>query len=113
MIRKILSKGGKTENILVSIGPHIGMCCYDVSPDRALVFQKIYGFDTRITAYYDQKWHLDLGYINYLQLRRANILPKNIDAPVICSSCRVKEFYSYRKDTNQSYGENLGIIAFN
>lgn len=112
MIRKMVKIGGKKENIIVSFGPHIGRCCYDVSHSRALAFQKIYGKDERITAFYDQKWHLDLGYVNYLVLRNENILPENIDASVVCNACRTKEFYSYRKDKVETYGENMAFIAF-
>lgn len=111
--RAVESMSTTVEDVFVSIGPHIGSCCYTVPKDRADSFN-----DT--CTYFDgSHWHLDLGIANRIQLMRAGILPEHIDAPVVCTSCQSDIFYSYRKDlprrqagSKESFGEMLGFIGF-
>lgn len=105
--------GARAENILVAIGPHIGMCCYDVPEERAIAFTGRFGTDEKMAFKVDGVWHLDLGYANYLQLIACGVLPEHIDAPITCTSCQNSEFFSYRKDTKEAYGEMMAAIAFN
>ncbi len=108
----MVAAGCTPGDIRLSIGPHIGMCCYTVPDDRAEVFQKIFGNNEKITARERDGWHLDIGYVNYLQLVNAGIKKEHIDAPVTCTSCQVSEFNSFRKDTKKTFGVQLGIIHF-
>lgn len=110
-IEKMIESGCHARDMIVSIGPHIGMCCYTVSRDRVALFQKLYRKDSNISYMRQQQWHLDIGYINLLQLIAAGIPQEQIDAPVICTSCQVGLFYSYRKDSIESFGEVLGVIG--
>lgn len=94
------------KDIFVSIGPHIGPCCYTVPKDRADSFN-----DT--CTYFDgANWHLDLGCANRLQLTEAGVPAAHIDTPVVCTSCQSDIFYSYRKDTKEAFGEMLGFVGF-
>lgn len=106
------SLGAKSEDIRAVLGPHIGMCCYDVPGERVQQFLNIYDRDPGVAGMIDGRWHLSLAKVNFLQLTRAGILPKNIDAHPICTSCRVSEFFSYRKDSKEAFGEIIGIIGF-
>lgn len=92
-------------DIFVSIGPHIGSCCYTVPQARAD------SFSSQCTYYDGANWHLDIGLANRMQLIEAGIPAAHIDAPVFCTSCQVDRFYSYRKDTKESFGEILAVIA--
>ncbi|MBI4064954.1 peptidoglycan editing factor PgeF [Candidatus Gottesmanbacteria bacterium] len=103
----------KPEDILVAIGPHIGMCCYDIPDDRAGSFAKELLFSHRVCHRFEDGWHLDIGFANYLQLIACGVLPEHIDAPITCTSCQNDKFFSYRKDTQETYGEMLAAIAFN
>lgn len=102
--------GADKKNIYVSIGPHIGMCCYNILEDRANVFLKKYT-DEKIVSKIDGEWHLDIGFANYQTLLDAGIQKDHIDAPPTCTSCQVALFNSFRKDSKESFGVQLGVIA--
>ena len=104
--------GDDDKRVLVSIGPHIGMCCYSVPKDRADQFAQAFNNDTRVISRLDGQMHLDLGYANMRQLLGAGIPADHIDVAVSCTSCQVDTFYSFRKDTQETFGEILGVIGF-
>jgi len=54
---------------------------------------------------------LDIGYVNLLQLRKSGIPNTHIDARVMCTSCQHNLYYSFRKDTKETFGEMLGVIG--
>jgi YfiH family protein len=111
-IEEMIAKGAKPANILAIIGPHIGMCCYNVSADRAEYFLKKYPNDAKVISQHNGVWYLDIGWINFRQLIEAGVLPEHIDAHPMCTSCQIDEFFSYRKDTKESFGEMLGVIGW-
>jgi copper oxidase (laccase) domain-containing protein len=57
------------------------------------------------------QWHLDIGYANYQLLLDSGIQKDHIDAPVMCTSCQVDTFNSFRKDPKSEFGVQLGVIA--
>ena len=101
-----------TERIYAAIGPHIGGCCYDVPQGRVDAFVKRFGTDAKMAFQSDGKWHLDIGWLNHRQLIESGLLPGHIDAPPTCTSCQNDEFFSYRKDTKETYGEMMAVIGF-
>ncbi|MBU1326645.1 peptidoglycan editing factor PgeF [Patescibacteria group bacterium] len=106
------SLGGLPRDIVASIGPHIGMCCYDVGEERAKMFQKAFGNDRKIVSITERAWHLDLGMANRKQLLDSGVLIEHIDAPPVCTSCLNNKFFSYRKDSSETFGEMLGLIGY-
>ena len=112
LVRTMVETGCTAGNIRVSIGPHIGMCCYTVAEPRVREFQKRFGPDDKIAVASVGVWHLDIGYVNYMQLLSAGITKEHIDSPVTCTSCQVAEFNSFRKDSKETFGVQLGIIRF-
>lgn len=111
LIAAMEKNGTDAKNIYISIGPHIGMCCYNVKENRATAFQNKFGNDEKIAARIDGEWHLDIGYVNYLELLRSGIAKEHIDAPPSCTSCQVAEFHSFRKDSKDTFGVQLGVIS--
>ena len=57
-------------------------------------------------------WHIDIGQANVRELQGAGILEENIDLFDLCTSCNSKSLFSYRKDSQESYGEMVGIIGW-
>lgn len=112
VVRSMVALGARQGDILVALGPHIGMCCYNVAPDRAGQFARMFASDPRIVSPTERGLHLDLGYANVRQLRDAGIPADHIDAAITCTSCQVDTFYSYRKDTSATFGEMLGVIGY-
>lgn len=111
VISQMVQRGASLTDIRVSIGPHIGRCCYTVSEDRVQIFKQAFGSDPSIADKLGNVWHLDIGYANRADLLSSGILPEHIDAPIVCTSCRVDTFYSYRKETKETFGEIIGIIG--
>jgi len=111
LIAEMKKNGANVGNVYISIGPHIGMCCYNIKEDRAGEFQKKFGMNEKISIKYQGEWRLDIGYANYVQLLDAGVMKDHIDAPVICTSCRVAEFHSFRKDSKEKFGVQLGVIS--
>lgn len=103
--------GAKRENILVSLGPSIGPCCYSVSEERVSNFLAYVTRD-HVVQKKEDHWYLNLAGINFYQLQDAGIIPIHIDASPPCTSCHIDEFYSYRKDTKETFGEIMGVIGF-
>jgi copper oxidase (laccase) domain-containing protein len=106
-----VKRGASRDRIIVSIGPHIGACCYSVPPERARRFLEGHRYARAVTMRQEQ-WYLDLASVNTVQMIDAGIPADHIDGSDYCTSCRVDEFFSYRKDTGESYGEIMGFIAF-
>lgn len=111
-VETMIEKGARAANIRATIGPHIGMCCYSVDESRVKIFTDKYPNDPKVISKIGDTWYLDIGWANYLQLREAGLTASHIDAPITCTSCQITEFYSYRKDTKESFGEMLGIIGW-
>lgn len=111
MVKKMKSIGSQPENILVGIGPHIGGCCYTNEDERTKRFAKKFGNLPKMIIKDNHGIRLDLTVPLKVQLIKAGILKQKIDSPLICTSCKNDEFYSYRKDNNKTYGEILGVIS--
>ncbi|MDP1722620.1 MAG: peptidoglycan editing factor PgeF [Candidatus Gottesmanbacteria bacterium] len=104
--------GAEAQRIRVALGPHIGLCCYDVPEDRIGMFEDRFGRDEKMVAKIDGRWHLDIGWANYRLLIEAGLHPDHIDAPPTCTSCQSDTFFSYRKDSKETYGEMMAVIGF-
>lgn len=106
---KIYQMGGEACNLVSGIGPHIGICCYNVGYPRILKFVKK-GFDSKIIAKNIQgSWHLDLGMIAQISMIKNGMEPINIESIDDCTSCN-KEYFSYRRD-KYSNGRMFSIIG--
>ncbi len=110
-LNQMVRVGAAVSRIRVSMGPHIGRCCYTVGGDRIAAFQSVFGKDPAMAGQEADGWHLDIGYVNRKELLDAGVSEKNMDAAITCTSCQVGRFYSYRKDSKESFGEILGMIG--
>lgn len=109
--------GSRPEEMLAGLGPAIGPCCYEVGPDviealRAAVTD-VEGLlsDRRPAgggsegvvppnAVVSNAAHLSLWEANAVQLREAGV--SHIETAGICTSCRVDEFYSHRREEGRT-----------
>jgi copper oxidase (laccase) domain-containing protein len=57
------------------------------------------------------KSYLNLAIPLKAQLAEVGILDENIELPLTCTYCQNDEFFSYRKDSQETYGEILGVIS--
>jgi len=93
------------KDILVYLGPHIGKCCYNVPEERAKSF--LLSAEKR-----EGKWYIDLGQENVLQLMGSGIPEENIELSSVCTSDNNNEYFSYRKDSKETYGEIMALIGY-
>jgi YfiH family protein len=95
-------------DLLAAIGPAIGPCCFDVSPDLADRFKAELG--ARVAAARARGARVDLFLANELVLRDAGVPRDHIDALGRCTSCEADAFFSHRRDAARS-GRQVGFIA--
>ena len=91
MVESFLSK---PENILVAIGPSIGVCHFEVGDEVADVFRDNFG-DTVLEKH--EKYHVNMQKAISLQLKACGIPEKNIINSRICTYCNSDLLFSHRK----------------
>jgi YfiH family protein len=90
--------GSAPGNILCSIGPSIGPCCYEVGEE---VINAVQSMPLNIEGYLLRsskpgKAVFDLWTSNHLQLTQAGVKPDNIENMGVCTLCNSGEYFSSR-----------------
>lgn len=104
-----LTEHSDIASLSIFIGPHIRSCCYSVPNARAEEFKNLYG-ETVVCKKNDQVF-LSLENIVRFQLSACQLAEAQIVSTSECTSCLSNKYYSYRKDSDSTFGEQLGIIA--
>ncbi|MBI5449457.1 polyphenol oxidase family protein [Candidatus Gottesmanbacteria bacterium] len=112
LLKSMKKVGAKMDRVLVWVGPHIEKCCYSVSYDRALRFVQAFHGNPTIASKIGATWHVDIGNANVIQLTNMGVRPDNIDMLSACTRCQADDFFSYRRDSKNSFGEMLGVVGF-
>ncbi len=87
--------GSNPEDIIVSLGPSIHSCCYEVGENLADIAKKSFG--KKYVLKRDGSFYLDLQILNFDQLKSVGVKEENIEISKICTSCD-KNYFSYRRD---------------
>ncbi|MGM0378100.1 MAG: peptidoglycan editing factor PgeF [Bacillota bacterium] len=101
MINIFLKKyDSNIENILVGIGPSIGICCYEVGND---LYNKFTNKKKSYKKFFvkKKKYHLDLKKLIKYDLLSLGILKKNIEINNLCTKCNNDLFFSHRANGNK------------
>ena len=112
IVEKMKQNGSRPKDILVFMGAHIGACCYSIDALRADKFDKRFPSGSKVVLSRNGKYFADLGQANTFELVKSGIGQHNIDYDRICTSCGVKERFSYRQDTPETYGVMMGVLAW-
>lgn len=88
-------------NLIVSFGPAIRNCCYEVGPEMETEFPQY-------TVTRQGRNFLDLIKLNEAQALDAGIKKENISDSGICTFCHNKEFFSFRKEKD-SCGRSMTV----
>ncbi|MBI4708016.1 MAG: peptidoglycan editing factor PgeF [Candidatus Omnitrophica bacterium] len=83
--------GTSAQDLYAGFGPAIRKCCYEVGEE----FHR--HFPGKVAKRLD-KFYLDLAQVNKEQLLNCDLKEENIFDSKICTSCRIKDFYSYRQE---------------
>lgn len=110
LIDEMVQQGASIDEIHILIGPSIGACCYIVETDRARRFAQEIGASVVIEN--NGVSALDLKKANVQLLEAAGVNPQYFEVSDACTSCDTQSWYSFRKDTKETFGEMMGFIGF-
>ena len=86
--------GTHPDDLVIGVGPGIGACCFEVGPEVAIQFAKVFPERTDL----NQKTKVDLVETNLRLLRRNGGSVRQIATSGLCTYCRPDLFHSYRRD---------------
>lgn len=94
------------EDIVVAIGPSIGVCCYEVGEEIATEVDDL-GLGYAITTH-EGRCYLDVNAILLEQLLACEIKKEHIEVQNICTCCNTQDYFSYRGEGQT--GRFAGVI---
>jgi hypothetical protein len=95
------------ENIHVSIGASIGVCCYEVGSEIYEEAKEL-GLEYSVQKR-DSSFYLDISKILETQLLTCGIKKENIEICDECTRCKSNKYFSYRAQS--STGRFAGVLA--
>jgi YfiH family protein len=95
------------KDLIVVMGPHIRVCCYEVGEEVTAMFEGPGVIERRPEW---QKPHLNLAEANRRQFLHAGIPSEQIVVSSLCTQCRGDFFFSYRRDGAKT-GRMLSVIG--
>jgi len=95
-VESLVRAGSTAEDLVAAIGPSIGRCCYEVSPELAARFEDAFGPTVRAGR------RLDLREANRISLEACGLSPSHVETIDVCTFCDGR-FHSFRRE-----GESAG-----
>uniref|UniRef100_H3DPZ0 Purine nucleoside phosphorylase LACC1 n=1 Tax=Tetraodon nigroviridis TaxID=99883 RepID=H3DPZ0_TETNG len=108
--------GCHVTNVVVVVGPSVGVCCFKLARDRALDFSRIH--PDCVPDPESSTPHVNIRLANSrVLLERGGVLPENIhddtvtDRPGVtpCTCCQAQDFFSHVRD-GADFGTQLGFL---
>jgi hypothetical protein len=111
-VRRLVGKFGvDAGNLVVAIGPHVGVCCYEVGQEVVSALTPPFGQSFRgAPGGKGAKAHVNLAEANRQQLLAAGVPDDQIEISSLCTRCRGDLFFSYRREGDNA-GRMLAIIG--
>ena len=103
------ASGADPALVLAAIGPCIGRCCYEVSPELAASFRAQFGPEAADDPARVPRPHLDLRFCVERSLREAGVPEERIEQVEGCTSCDIDAYFSHRRDKGRT-GRHLAFI---
>lgn len=95
-----LEYGSNPKDLLVWLGPAIGVCCNEVGPEVTAQWREqaadLGPLRELAVTKPGPKEHFDVPRANTLLLQRAGVLPEHIEVSDICTKCSTDEWFSHR-----------------
>jgi polyphenol oxidase len=92
----------RPEALQAAIGPGLGPCCAEFRHYRR-------EFPPELWQYQARPGYFDLWRLSFDQLTAAGLKPDHIEVAGLCTRCRTREFFSYRRDGVT--GRQAAVIA--
>jgi YfiH family protein len=108
-VEALRAAGSRPADLLAAIGPSIGPCCYEVSPDLAGRFRADMSPEV-VRAGAGAGPHLDLWKANLLVLEASGVAADRVDVLHRCTACERDLFFSHRRDAGRT-GRQVAFIA--
>ncbi len=96
--------GCSSREFLISLGPSIGPCCYEIDEEVFHPYWKPFS-----TVKGSGKWMVDLAQINIAQVKSEGIKEEQISWINLCTRCDSDLFFSYRGESRT--GRQLSFIG--
>lgn len=106
-VEAMVAAGADPSRILAAMGPSIGPCCYQVSPDLASRFDGLFGEDVVRSEVPGPR--LDLRLANRQALLEAGLDEKHISWHPPCTACQTDRYFSHRAQGGKA-GRQAGLI---
>lgn len=106
--------GTRPEDVRAAIGPAALACCYEVGPEVVEAFRaEVSNADALFTPTSEGRALVDLHRANLEQLTGSGVRVERVHALPLCTICRPKDFFSYRRDKklHGRTGRLLSIIG--
>jgi YfiH family protein len=109
-VRGVLALGGRADDLVVAIFPHIRACCFEVGEEVAAALDAaVPGLHavqrTRPTP------HVDLACIVRAQLASSGVRASQIEDVAGCTRCDPERFFSFRREGQRSGRHVAAIVA--
>lgn len=102
--------GTRPEDLIVSLGPCIGPCCYKVGWNVLDEYMAKHRDADCFSENDGLRMDISLG--NFYQLLGMGVRKENISNDSMCTACNSELFFSYRKDSGRT-GRQLSFIMLN
>ena len=112
LVERMIAAGANAKNIRVVLGPSIGACCYNVNTDRMQLFVDAFGTTAKGLVVRAGEFFLDLEANIVEQFLGSGIRKAHIETANMCNASLHPAFFSYRKDTKETFGEMIGFIGY-
>lgn len=99
--------GTDPATLQAAIGPHIGVCCYEVGPDVADRFRNV---PRAIRTTEDGHTFLNLLRVARRRLDDAGLNPEHVNISAPCTSCFVDSYFSHRAEQGRT-GRHAAVIG--
>jgi YfiH family protein len=95
-------------DLVASIGPSIGPCCYEIGEDVRAKMEAAYGGDDELVVIRNGSMFLDLWQANAVQLRTLGV--RDIHIAGVCTADHTNDFFSWRGE-NARTGRFAALIS--
>ena len=102
-VEKMQQLGSRPSDILVSSGPSIAPCCFEVGEDVVSLFNQRFGKEADrffTPAQTNGKYMGDMPSFTKMCLVRRGVLPENVHLLPVCTRCNT-DFFSHRRQKGQ------------
>jgi polyphenol oxidase len=110
-VAALLGEAGGQPDLVAAVGPHIGVCCFEVGEDVAERLATCSSARDVVDRTRGPRPHVDLGKIVRAQLIASGVRPDAIDDVPGCTMSEQDRFFSFRRDREKSGRMLAAIVA--